>query len=57
MSQIINKHPAQKLGVFAAGVAPGGGSSNIWAFALGGDVDLSIAMTFISSIAAIGNYC
>ena len=38
-------------------MAPGGGGSNVWSFALGGDVDLSITMTFISSIAALGKHC
>jgi len=43
-----------ELGVFAAGVAPGGGASNVWAFLLGGDIDLSITMTLISSILCLG---
>lgn len=56
LTQIITKHPAQKLGVLAVGAAPGGGASNVWAYALGGDIDLSITMTFISSLAALGKF-
>ena len=36
------------------GVCPGGIGSNFWTLLLDGDVDLSITMTFISSIAALG---
>ncbi|XP_067943394.1 ileal sodium/bile acid cotransporter-like [Watersipora subatra] len=54
LTEFINQHPAVELGVFSMGVAPGGGSSNIWTFLLGGDIDLSITMTFFSSVTAIG---
>lgn len=47
-------HPAEKLGVFVSAVAPGGGFSNVITLVIGGDVDLSITMTFISVIACIG---
>ena len=50
----IDRHKSQELGVFSAGVAPGGGASNIWSYLLGGDIDLSITMTFISSVFALG---
>jgi len=45
-----------ELGIFTAGVAPGGGASNVWAFMMGGDIDLSITMTFISSIFCMGEF-
>ena len=43
------------LGYFASGCAPGGGSSNMYAYLLGGDVSLSVTMTLISIIASLGN--
>ena len=42
------------LGYFAAGCAPGGGSSNMYSYLLGGDVSLSVTMTLISIIASLG---
>lgn len=53
-ASLITKHNSEKFGVFAAAVAPGGGLSNIWTFALMGDLDLSITMTAISTVAALG---
>lgn len=43
-----------QLGLFFTGVSPGGGASNIWTILLGGNMDMSIAMTTISTIAAFG---
>ncbi|XP_067942453.1 ileal sodium/bile acid cotransporter-like [Watersipora subatra] len=43
-----------KLGIFASSAAPGGALSNIWCFVLNGDLDLSVTMTFVSTIASIG---
>jgi len=43
------------LGYFAAGCAPGGGSSNMYAYLLRGDVSLSVTMTLISIAASLGN--
>jgi len=43
------------LGYFAAGCAPGGGASNMYAYLLGGDVSLSVTMTLISITASLGN--
>ncbi|CAH0401641.1 unnamed protein product [Chilo suppressalis] len=45
---------ALRLGMFFTGVAPGGGASNIWTFILGGNLNLSLAMTTISTLAAFG---
>jgi solute carrier family 10 (sodium/bile acid cotransporter), member 3/5 len=42
------------FGLLVMGVCPGGIGSNFWTLLLDGDVDLSITMTFISSIAALG---
>ena len=37
------------LGLFAAGCAPGGGASNVYTYLLGGDVNLSVTMTLVST--------
>ena len=47
-------NPAVSLGIFACGVCPGGGPSNMFSYLLDGDVSLSVTMTAISSIAALG---
>ncbi len=36
------------------GCCPGGNGSNFWTLLLGGDINLSIVMTFVSTIAALG---
>lgn len=43
-----------QLGMFFTGASPAGGASNIWTILLGGNMDLSIAMTAISNIASFG---
>lgn len=42
------------LGLFFTGISPGGGASNMWTLILGGNINLSIAMTTISTVAAFG---
>nr|AKN21469.1 slc10a-2 [Schmidtea mediterranea] len=42
------------LGLLVIGCSPGGGASNIWTVLYGGDLNLSMTMTFISSCAALG---
>ncbi|XP_066139663.1 uncharacterized sodium-dependent transporter YocS-like isoform X2 [Euwallacea fornicatus] len=44
--------PTIRLGMFFTGVAPGGGASNIWTAILEGNIDLSILMTTVSTLAA-----
>jgi sodium/bile acid cotransporter 3/5 len=39
------------LGLFFSGIVPAGGASNIWCLLLGGNINLSISMTTISTIA------
>ncbi|KAF9418051.1 hypothetical protein HW555_005035 [Spodoptera exigua] len=51
---IFPNDPAMRLGMFFTGVAPGGGASNIWTFILGGNLNLSLAMTSISTLACFG---
>lgn len=43
-----------QLGMFFTGVSPSGGASNVWSVLLGGNLDLSISMTTINTIAAFG---
>lgn len=49
---IFPDNPAMRLGMFFTGCAPGGGASNIWTFILGGNLNLSLAMTSISTLAS-----
>jgi hypothetical protein len=42
------------FGLLGTASAPGGGGRNIWTFLLGGDLDLSITMTFFSKAIALG---
>ncbi|XP_049880720.1 solute carrier family 10 member 6-like [Pectinophora gossypiella] len=51
---IFPNAPAMRLGMFFTGVSPGGGASNIWTFILGGNLNLSLAMTSISTLACFG---
>ena len=41
-----------RLGLFVTGCSPGGGASNIWTVMFGGNLDLSVTMTAISTFAA-----
>lgn len=45
--------PYLKLGLFTFGCSPGGGASNMWTVLLGGNLDLSVTMTFISTVASL----
>ncbi|XP_045103592.1 ileal sodium/bile acid cotransporter-like [Portunus trituberculatus] len=45
-------NPLGQLGLFLGGSCPGGGASNMWTHLLGGSLDLSIMMTFISTVTA-----
>merc|ERR1719150_1621647 len=44
--------PEMKLGLFVTGTSPGGGASNIWTVMFGGNLDLSVTMTFVSTLSA-----
>lgn len=43
-----------RLGLFVLGCCPGGTGSNFWCILLSGDINLSITMTFVSTVAALG---
>lgn len=51
---LFPENPEMQLGMFFTGCSPAGGASNIWTVLLGGNLDLSIAMTSISNIASFG---
>ena len=42
------------FGLLAMSCSPGGGGSNSWAYLLEGDLDLSVSMTFFSTILSVG---
>ena len=44
----------EKLGLILVGSVPGGSLSNFWTSMLGGDVNLSVTMTMISSVSSFG---
>ncbi|XP_037785974.1 ileal sodium/bile acid cotransporter-like [Penaeus monodon] len=51
---LFKESPALWLGLFIIGCSPGGGGSNIWTYMLGGSLDLSVTMTFVSTVVAFG---
>merc|ERR1711892_680086 len=44
--------PEMRLGLFVTGCSPGGGASNIWTVMFGGNLDLSVTMTAVSTFSA-----
>lgn len=46
--------PELALGLFMTGITPAGGASNIYTLLLDGNIDLSISMTTISTLASFG---
>ncbi|KAL8559699.1 hypothetical protein ACOMHN_002232 [Nucella lapillus] len=52
--KVFQFEPALALGFFALGCSPGGSASNAYTMLLGGDVSLSITMTLVSTLAALG---
>merc|ERR1712179_723559 len=46
--------PLHRLGLFTLGCCPGGIMSNFWTLMFNGDLNLSITMTFVSTLAAMG---
>ncbi|VDK35072.1 unnamed protein product [Taenia asiatica] len=54
VAMVMPIKPEFGFGLLTAGCCPGGGGSNIWTLLLHGDLNLSMTMTFISSIAALG---
>ena len=52
LGQKASTYAPMRLGLFVTGCSPGGGASNIWTVMFGGNLDLSITMTAISTFAA-----
>uniref|UniRef100_T1IRZ5 Uncharacterized protein n=1 Tax=Strigamia maritima TaxID=126957 RepID=T1IRZ5_STRMM len=52
LAHIIFTSPNMRLGLFTLGCSPGGGASNMWTYLLGGNLNLSITMTFLSNAMA-----
>ncbi|KAK4468367.1 hypothetical protein MN116_008159 [Schistosoma mekongi] len=53
IGKVIPIRPEFGFGLLTIGCSPGGGVSNAWSLLLGGDINLSILMTFISSLSAL----
>ena len=51
---LFDQDNLQGFGLFVIGVCPGGMSSNSFTVLLDGDVNLSVTMTFLSTIVAMG---
>lgn len=51
---LLKDTPSLRLALLVVGCSPGGGASNIWTVLLNGNVNLSVTMTFVSSIVAFG---
>jgi len=49
--------PEMQIGMFFTGVSPSGGASNMWTVLLDGNLNLSITMTTLCTIAAFGKIC
>ncbi|BHF82929.1 hypothetical protein SprV_0802606900 [Sparganum proliferum] len=54
IGMIMPIKPELGFGLLTTGCSPGGGGSNVWTLLLHGDLNLSMTMTFINSIAALG---
>jgi len=50
----LSDQPVARLGLLMIGSSPGGSSSNFWTVLFKGDMNLSVTMTFCSSIASFG---
>ena len=46
----LRDSPATRFGLFVFGCAPGGSASNTWTVILKGNLNLSLTMTFISTL-------
>ncbi|KAM7532983.1 hypothetical protein Aperf_G00000124578 [Anoplocephala perfoliata] len=54
IGMVVPIKPEFGFGLLTTGCCPGGGGSNIWTVLLHGDLNLSMTMTFFSSIFALG---
>jgi hypothetical protein len=56
IAKLLGMSDEAGLGLLAIGAAPGGGGSNVFSYLLDGDLELSITMSFISTVASLGKY-
>ena len=56
MGLALFEEPIYRLGLFTLGCCPGGTGSNFWTLMFNGDINLSITMTAVSTIAAMGGW-
>lgn len=54
LAKLLFNQPIMQLGLFTFGCSPGGGASNMWTVILKGNLNLSLTMTFISTVSALG---
>ena len=54
MGKVLQLEKELAFGLLAIGCSPGGGGSNIMTSLMDGDINLSIVMTFVSNIVALG---
>ena len=54
MAMLLNLDDEYAFGLLAMSCSPGGGGSNVYAHLLRGDLDLSITMTFFSTLLSLG---
>ncbi|KAL4234088.1 hypothetical protein ACF0H5_005741 [Mactra antiquata] len=54
IARAIASDSVTAIGIFVAGIGPGGGSSNIYSYLLDGDLSLSITMTTVSTVLSLG---
>ncbi|VDN12269.1 unnamed protein product [Dibothriocephalus latus] len=53
IAMLVPIKPEFGFGLLTVGCSPGGAGSNVWTLLLHGDLNLSMTMTFISSVAAL----
>jgi solute carrier family 10 (sodium/bile acid cotransporter), member 3/5 len=54
LSKVLPIDSLSGIGLLTVGCSPGGGASNMWSVLLQGDLNLSMTMTFFSSVLAFG---
>ncbi len=54
VGELVLTQDYERLGLLVLCSSPGGSASNFWTAMLGGDVNLSVTMTFVSSVGSFG---
>ncbi|XP_023222731.1 ileal sodium/bile acid cotransporter-like [Centruroides sculpturatus] len=54
VGHLLFNDPVMRLGLFTFGCSPSGGASNIWTVLLNGNLNLSLTVTFINNVLALG---